>query len=75
MGEMSILGSEGDTKVIWDPKNSDESEAAKAQFDILAKKGFKAYKVDKNHEKTGKPLSKFDKKAGKLIMVPVITGG
>lgn len=90
MGEMRILTSiaqdevkklpahmrrSGDTKVIWDPKNNDEIEAAEAQFDVLIDKGFKAYKVDKKGDKSGSPIKKFDPKAGKLIMVPAIVGG
>lgn len=65
----------GDTKVIWDPKNDDEVEAAEAQFDILIGKGFKAFKVDKKGEKTGGAIKKFDSKASKLIMVPTVAGG
>lgn len=65
----------GDTKVIWDPKNDDEVEAAEAQFDVLIKKGFRAFKVDKEGKKKGGAIKTFDKKAGKLIMVPGIQGG
>lgn len=74
MGEMSILNASGDTKVIWDPKNEDEVEAAEAQFDTLMDKGFTAYKVKKDGKK-GKVIKEFDPKAGKIIMVPVVAGG
>jgi ribosomal protein L19E len=90
MGEMRIITSmaqdevkklpphmrrSGDSKVIWDPKNDDEVEAAQAQFDVLIDKGFKAYKVDKKGDKTGSPIKTFNPKVGKLIMVPAIQGG
>jgi len=75
MGELAILSAEGDTKVIWDPSNNDESEAAKCQFDMLIGKGFNIFKVGKNHEKTGGAIKKFPKTAGKLIAVPKIVGG
>jgi len=90
MGEMRIITSmaqdevkklpahmrrSGDTKVIWDPKNDDEVEAAQAQFDVLIDKGFQAFKVDKEGNKTGKGIKTFNPKAGKLIMVPAIQGG
>ena len=75
MGEMRVLDQTGDTKVIWDPDNDDEVEAAESQFDILLEKGFNIFKVGKDHEKTGGKLKKFPKTAGKLIAVPALVGG
>jgi len=74
MGEMRIISGEGDTKMLWDPANEDEVEAAEAQFDALIEKGFTAFKVKKDGEK-GKKITKFDEDAGKIIMVPKIIGG
>ena len=74
MGELAVISAEGDTKVMWDPKNDDETEAAEAQFDRLVKKGFTAFSVKKNGEQ-GKKISKFDEEAGKIIMVPKMVGG
>ena len=74
MGEMRIISGEGDTKMLWDPANEDEVEAAEAQFDALVEKGFTAFKVKKDGEK-GKKITKFDEDAGKIIMVPKIIGG
>jgi hypothetical protein len=90
MGEMRIITSmhqkevrklpvhmrrSGDSKVIWDPDNATERKAAEAQFDILIKDGYRAYKVDKEGNKKGSPIKKFDPKAGLLIMIPGIVGG
>lgn len=74
MGEMRCLDKTGDLKVMWDPKNEDETEAAEAQFDSLVDKGYKAFSVKKDGEK-GKQISKFDSDAGKIIMVPALVGG
>lgn len=74
MGEMSALSKGGDTKVIWDPENEDEVEAAEAQFDALIEKNFLAYEVKKDGS-AGKKLSRFKPRAGKIIMVPAIVGG
>lgn len=74
MGELRIMGSKGDQKVMWDPENEDEVEASKVTFKSLIKKGFKAFKVDKKGE-AGKEIKKFDPDAGKLILVPEIVGG
>jgi len=74
MGELAIIDSTGDTKVMWDKSNDDEVEAAEEQFDSLIDKGFSAYKVKKDGEK-GKKITSFDPNAGKIIMVPKIVGG
>jgi len=75
MGEMRVLNGTGDSKVIWDPENDDEVDAAKCQFDMLLKKDFRIFKVGKDHEKTGGALKKFPASAGKLIAIPKIVGG
>ena len=74
MGEMRVMGSTGDTKVMWDPQKDDEVKAAEAQFDILMGKKYKAYKVDKEGDK-GSEITKFDPSAGKIIMAPPLAGG
>jgi len=74
MGTMRYLSNKGDAKVMWDPTNADEVDAAKAQFDTLKKKGFTAFLVGKDGSK-GKKMSKFSKTAGRIIMVPKLVGG
>ena len=74
MGELRCMSSLGDTKVIWDPKNDDEVEAAEEQFNTLIDKGFSAFEVKKGGDK-GKKITKFNPNAGKIIMVPEIVGG
>ncbi len=72
--EMALLDGTGDTKVIWDPKNADEVEAAEAQFNALKKKGFIAYTVNKKGDK-GEIIRKFDPDAEKIILSPPLAGG
>lgn len=74
MGKFHVLNETGDTKTIWDPNNDDEVEVAKEQFKKLTDKGYKAYKVGKNGEKSSL-VTKFDKGYEKLIFVPTIGGG
>ena len=74
MGDLIILASSGDQKVIWDPENDDEVEVAEMTFDKLKKKGFKAFSVDKKGE-PNKEIKKFNPNSGKLIMIPHIAGG
>jgi len=74
MGELRFMSEEGDTKVIWDPENTDEVKAAKDQFKALIKKGFRAFKVKKSGDK-GRRIKSFDPDAGRIIMVPELVGG
>ena len=64
----------GDTKIIWDSEKSDEVDAAKATFDKLLKKGYKAFKVRKDGE-AGDKVSSFDESAEKVILVAPMAGG
>jgi hypothetical protein len=84
MGEMDIypknvmctLNKTGDSKLIWDPKNKDEVKAAEDQFDTLTGKGFMAYEVLKSGDKNeNKQMKKFNKRAGRIILVPPMVGG
>ena len=75
MGEMRILDTSGDTKVIWDPDNEDEVDAAEAQFNSLKKKGFTAFEVGKRGKKSDERVDEFNPDLGKLIMVPAMRGG
>lgn len=75
MGEMSILDSTGDTKVMWDPDNQDECEAAEAQFNSLKKKGYTAFEVGNKGKKSDEQIETFDPELGKMIMVPAMRGG
>jgi len=74
MGEMRIMSTLGDTKVIWDPKNADETEAAEDQFNNLLDKGFKAFKVKKDG-KAGVNVKNFNEDEGMYILVPPLKGG
>jgi len=73
-GMLHVLDGTGDTKIIWDPKNPDEVENAKEQFNRLRKKGFLAYSVNKKGDK-GEMITEFDPNAEKIILSPPVTGG
>lgn len=74
MSEMCVIDATGDSKIIWNPENDAEVEAAKTTFDSLKAKGYLAYSVKKDGEK-GEVLSKFDRNAEKLILAPPLRGG
>jgi len=77
LGELSVLNGDGDTKLVWDSSNEDETEAAETMFNDLLAKGFQAFEVSDEKEKggKGKMIRKFNPKAERIIMSPRIAGG
>lgn len=74
MGEMRVMGRDGDSRIMWDPNNEAEVTAARNQFNELRAKGHNAYQVDKKGE-AGKVVKEFDPAAGKVILAPPMAGG
>lgn len=74
MGVMAILDSTGDTRIMWDPNQKDEVDAAKKQFDDLIGKGYQAFAVKKRGG-AGEKVREFDPSAGKLILARPTVGG
>jgi hypothetical protein len=68
------LNDSGDSKHIWDEDNEAEVAAAKAIFDMLKKKGYVAYAVNKKGDK-GEAMDEFDPSAEKMILAPQMKGG
>lgn len=76
MAWMSIPDRTGDTRIMWDPTNKDEVDAAKAAYDTAKSKGMLSYLVSTaDPSKPGEVVHSFPKKAGKLIMVRQTAGG
>lgn len=80
MGELQIMGAShlpggGDTRVMWDPGDPDETAAAKATWDrLVGKKRFLGFRVNKKGE-PGTQITEFDPTAGKLVIAPPMAGG
>ncbi len=74
-GLIEAMGPEGDTKNIWDPDNPDEVEAAKATYDRLVAKGYRAFAVTGKDGEKGDQIDKFDPSAGRMILCPPLQGG
>ena len=72
--EMRVMGSEGDTKLIWDSDKQVEIDIARDTFDKLTKKGYKAFAVARKGE-PGEMISKFDPDMEKIILAAPISGG
>lgn len=73
--ELAIVDPTGDTKVIWDPANEDEVDAARTQFETLIGKGFSAFRVKPGKGDKGEQIREFDPQAGRIIMIPALQGG
>ena len=75
MGELAVMGQRGDTKVMWNPRDEDETKAAKKTWDdLVGKKRFLGFRV-KRDGKQGEQVTEFDPNAAKLIIVPPMAGG
>ena len=74
MGELCIMDQSGDTRTIWDTENDTEVEVAREQFNMLKRKGYMIYRVNKKGDK-GEQMLNFDPEAGKMIAVPKVVGG
>lgn len=75
MGEMSVMGQKGDTKIMWNPDNEDETRAAKQTWDeLVGKKRFLGFRVQRDGE-AGEQVREFDPQAAKLIIAPPMAGG
>jgi len=74
-GLIEQMGPEGDTKSIWDRNNEDEVAAARDTYEKLTKKGYRAYHVTGSEGEKGEPMSEFDPKVERMILVPPLQGG
>ena len=73
MGQLSVMGREGDTRVTWDVDNFEEVKNARRTFDDLRKKGYWAYEVEEGGK--GNLITKFDPGVEKMILAPQMAGG
>lgn len=74
VGEMRVMGREGDVRVTWNARDSDEVAAAKKQFDDLRDRRFLAFAVTGDGSK-GEQITEFDADAQKIILAPPMAGG
>jgi hypothetical protein len=75
MGQMAVMGREGDTKLIWDKNQDAEVENAKATFDRLTKAGYMAYSVKGRNGEKDEQIRAFDPDAERIILAPPLQGG
>lgn len=71
---MKILSDKGDERIVWDREDGYQAKAAKAKFEELLGKGYKAYSVDFNGKKN-KKITEFDIDAEEILMIPKTAKG
>lgn len=73
-GRMEVPDSTGHSETSWDKDKPEEVAAAEASFDILTKKGYKAYRLSSDGTQ-GSQMSTFDPSAERILMRPRMAGG
>jgi len=71
---MKILCESGDDRIVWDKEDGYEAKEAKAKFEELMGKGYKAYSVDSKGQKN-RCIKEFDIDAEEILMVPPTAKG
>lgn len=72
---IAVMGEVGDTKHIWDKSKPAEVDAAKALYESLTKKGYRAFRCVGKDGSQGEQMTSFDPDAERMIMVPQLQGG
>jgi hypothetical protein len=73
--EMRVMGKPGDTRVAWDPANTEEVRHARQMFDDLVRdKRYAAFRIAEPGAR-GERITRFDPDAREILMVPPVAGG
>ncbi len=73
-GELSVMGSNGDTRHFWNVKKKADVEMAREVFKLYIKKKYAAFLMNSNGDQ-GEQIDEFDPKAGCILFVPAMRGG
>jgi hypothetical protein len=68
---------DGDKRVVWDSRDMDQIEEAKAMFDECVAKGMVPYRVGTDGKATSEVMDEFDPEAEEIIFLPIaqVAGG
>jgi len=73
-GRIEAVDLTGDSKVFWDKNNEAEVAAARASFETLTRKGYRAFRLGADGS-TGEQIREFDENAERILMLPQMRGG
>lgn len=71
---MYVMGHEGDTRSLWNPRDADEVAEARRQYTSFKERGFLPFNVNAEGGK-GEQMTEFDPEAAKIIFIPPMAGG
>jgi hypothetical protein len=74
MSEMHVMDREGHTSVEWNPDNAEEVAVARATFEQMREKGYRAFRM-RGSGQQGERMDSFDPRAEQMILVPQLRGG
>lgn len=68
---------DGDKRIVWDSRDMDQIEDAKAMFDECVAKGLVPYRIGLDGKQTSEVMDEFDCEAEEVLFLPVsqICGG
>lgn len=72
--QMEVLDATGHTTTAWNPDNAAEVAAARAMFDAMTGKGYRAFHIGKRGQQAAR-MDEFDPAAEQMILVPHVAGG
>ena len=77
--KIQVMGGKGDEPILYDTDVKEEVDTAAAEFARLMLEGkYMAFTVNPEGDPRGmqgKPISEFDEKAPRILMVPALAGG
>lgn len=71
---MKIMDPTGHTTTAWDPAVPAEVTAARAQFELMTGKGYRAFRVGRRGQPAER-METFDPSAEQMILMPQLSGG
>lgn len=74
MNEFKVLDPNGHTRRTWDTADTEEVETARRVFDDLMRKGYRAFRLEKDGSH-GPSQGRFDPQDKETLLVPPIRAG
>lgn len=78
---MEVMDITGHSTMTWNPSDPDSVKDAEAKFDEMIGNGYTAFAMEVKStngvtvEEKGRRITRFDAKAGKIMLIPQLRGG
>lgn len=74
MGELRILGPSGDTRLAWNPADTEDVATVRRRFDEIIREGYLVFELE-GDSKEGRQVRTFDPDARELRAFRPLSGG